>query len=195
MFDFEKLKDELFAAGKDVSDMLSEVSEKTRIKLDIRNKEDFLEKQFTGLGKAFYENETDFEEVKENYFKTIKETQEEITRLENELLATQGLVECTECGLKQNKDHSFCSGCGAKLPEIKDKTEEKEDTVMPEATSTEEVAQEPATVEEKPDNVISEGIELAKESVTAETTSTEAASTEATASVVEATTDDIKEDK
>lgn len=116
--DFGKIMDEFVAAGKDMTDKMTEVSNKTRIKIDIKNKEDFLEKQFAGLGKAFYENEPDFETAKEDYFKNINNTKSEIAALEEELKQLEGSVVCPQCGLRQNSEHKFCANCGAKLPVV-----------------------------------------------------------------------------
>ena len=48
-FDFNKLKSDIVSMGKDVGDKVSDVSAVAKVKLDIRNKESYMEKQFTEL--------------------------------------------------------------------------------------------------------------------------------------------------
>lgn len=114
-FDFEKIKDSLIVAGKEVESKAKEVSAIAKIKVDIRDKEIFLEKQYALLGKAFYNAHKD-EDVEENvYFPSIVEAEEEIVRLKNELLAAQGAFVCPSCGSKQPAGNGFCSDCGTAL--------------------------------------------------------------------------------
>ena len=57
-----------------------------------------------------------FEDVAEkDYFASIVEAQTEIAALKDELMDIQGAVTCPQCGVKQAKDNSFCSNCGASL--------------------------------------------------------------------------------
>ncbi len=49
------------SAGKDVGQKAKDVSEIAKLKMDIRSKEDFVEKQYAELGKAYYEKHKDEE--------------------------------------------------------------------------------------------------------------------------------------
>lgn len=116
-FDFklDKVKESLVNAGKEVESKAKDVSAIAKIKVDIRNKEMFLEKQYALLGKAFYEAHKD-EEVEESiYFPSITEAEIELARLQSDLLAAQGSIECPACGSKQPQDSTFCSECGGAL--------------------------------------------------------------------------------
>ena len=114
-FDLNKVKESLANAGKEVENMAKDASTVAKIKIDIHNKEVFLEKQYALLGKAFYEAHKD-EEVEESvYFPSITEALTDIAQLNADLLAAQGAVECSECGSKQPQDSAFCSACGASL--------------------------------------------------------------------------------
>ena len=114
-FDLNKVKESLISAGKEVENMAKDASAIAKIKIDIHNKEVFLEKQYALLGKAFYEAHKG-EDVEESvYFPSIEEAQVEIAQLKADLLATQGSVECSECGSKQPENSAFCSDCGASL--------------------------------------------------------------------------------
>ena len=48
-FDFNKLKSDIVSMGKDVGDKVSDASAIAKVKLDIHNKESYMEKQFTEL--------------------------------------------------------------------------------------------------------------------------------------------------
>ena len=114
-FDFGKVRETIFSAGKDVESMAKNASAIAKLKYDIRVKEDFLEKQYALLGKAYYEAHKD-EEVEEiAYFEPIAEAEEEIAKLNDELLSAQGAVICPSCGEKQTDKHAFCSSCGTEL--------------------------------------------------------------------------------
>ena len=113
--DFDKIKDSLISAGKEVESMAKDVSAVAKIKLDIHNKEVFLEKQYALLGKAFYNAHKDEDVEEKNYFPSIVEAEAELVRLNEELLTAQGAVSCSGCGSKQPAANGFCSDCGAAL--------------------------------------------------------------------------------
>ena len=116
-FDLNKVKESLVNAGKEVESMAKDASTIAKIKIDIHNKEVFLEKQFALLGKAFYEAHKDEDIEEQVYFTSIKEAEVELAQLNADLLAAQGSVECPVCGNKQPQDKAFCSDCGAALKE------------------------------------------------------------------------------
>ena len=51
---FDKLSETIVSAGKDVGQKAKDVSGIAKLKMDIRSKEDFVEKQYAELGKAYY---------------------------------------------------------------------------------------------------------------------------------------------
>ena len=115
-FDFNKVKEGLVNAGKEVESKAKDASTIAKLKYDIHNKESFIEKQYTLLGKAYFEAHKDDEEVEEKvYFPSIKEAVAELARLNEELLSVQGAAICPECGSKQDGDHAFCTNCGKPL--------------------------------------------------------------------------------
>lgn len=114
-FDLNKVKESLKSAGKEVESMAKDVSNLAKLKIDIHNKEVFIEKQFTLLGKAFYQAHKDEEVEEQVYFTSIKEAEEELAKLKAALLATKGAVACPECGSKQPEEKAFCADCGASL--------------------------------------------------------------------------------
>ncbi|MBQ6811628.1 MAG: zinc ribbon domain-containing protein [Agathobacter sp.] len=114
-FDFDKIKDGLVNAGKEMESIAKDVSAVAKIKMDIHNKEVFLEKQYALLGKAFYNAHKDEDVEEKNYFPSITEAEADLIRLNEELLAAQGSVACPSCGSKQSADNGFCSDCGTAL--------------------------------------------------------------------------------
>ncbi len=114
-FDFEAVKNTIVSAGKEVGDKAKEASSVAKIKLDIRAKEDFLQKQYAELGRMYYVAHKDEEVPEQECFASISEAIDEIKSLTDEMLVTQGAVICPKCGAKQPKDHTYCEACGEKL--------------------------------------------------------------------------------
>lgn len=115
-FDFDRLKKDIVSVGKDVGDKVSDMSSVAKVKIDIHTKEDFIEKQFTELGRAYYLAHKNEEDIPEKaFFKPIAEAEAEVARLKDELLVMQGAQVCPKCGGKVPKGNSFCSVCGQKL--------------------------------------------------------------------------------
>ena len=116
-FDLNKVKESLVSAGKEVESMAKDASAIAKIKIDIHNKEVFLEKQYALLGKAFYEAHKDEDIEEQVYFTSIKEAEVELVELNAKLMTAQGSVECPSCGSKQPQDKTYCADCGASLKE------------------------------------------------------------------------------
>ena len=125
---FDKLSETIVSAGKDVGQKAKDVSEIAKLKMDIRSKEDFVEKQYAELGKAYYEKhkEDETEETGENGEKTpeqehfflISEALSEIERMRAEVFKLQGAAECPKCGAKMPQGAAFCSNCGTKMDDM-----------------------------------------------------------------------------
>ena len=84
-FDFDKLKENIISVGKDVEEFAKDTSKLAKLKYDIHTKEDFLEKQYALLGKAFYQAHKDEDVEEKVYFPSIIEAEEELARLKDEL--------------------------------------------------------------------------------------------------------------
>ena len=148
MATWDDLKGSLFAAGRDVSQKAKEVSEIAKLKMDIHTKEDFVEKQFAILGRAYYDaNKDDVCEKDAEQFRVIKEAMDEIERMNQQMLDIQGVVLCPNCGKKSPVGTCFCSDCGAKLEDV---------VVDAEVVSEEPVVEEPAAEEVVVEEVIVE---------------------------------------
>lgn len=114
-FDLDKVKETLVNAGKEVEDKAKEASAVAKIKYEMHTKESFLEKQYALLGRAFYEAHKEEDIPEKVYFTSIIEAEEEIKRLNAELLEVQGATECPNCGNKQDADKAYCADCGTAL--------------------------------------------------------------------------------
>lgn len=149
MATWEGIKDSLFAAGRDVSQKAKEVSEVAKLKMDIRTKEEFVEKQFAALGRAYYEaNEASEKDCDAEQFAVIREALDEIERMNRQMLEIQGVVVCPNCGKKVPSDNSYCSACGAKLDDIVADAEVlSEETVEESTVSAEPIVSEPEEAE------------------------------------------------
>lgn len=116
---FDKLGESLVTAGKDVTQKAKDVSEIAKLKLDIKSKEDYVQKQYAALGLAYYEKHKDEEGIEEaEQFFLIGEAKEEIERMKAEVLRLHGSAECPKCGATMPEGATFCSSCGTKLDDI-----------------------------------------------------------------------------
>ena len=114
---FDKLSETIVSAGKDVGQKAKDVSEIAKLKMDIRSKEDFVEKQYAELGKAYYEKHKDEENAETDFF-LITEALGEIERMRAEVFKLQGATECPKCGAKMPQGAAFCSNCGTKMDDM-----------------------------------------------------------------------------
>ena len=111
----DSVKESLVSASKDVTQKAKEVSGVAKLKLDIKTKEDFVEKQYAILGHSYFDAHKDDEENAENeQFKVIKEALSEIESMKAEILKLQGAAECPNCGAKVPQDAAYCSSCGTR---------------------------------------------------------------------------------
>ena len=117
-FDFNKLKSDIVSMGKDVGDKVSDASAIAKVKLDIHNKESYMEKQFTELGRAYYLAHKNDENIPEKeFFKPIQEAEAEIESMRDQLMTLQGAESCPSCGKKQPAGHTCCGRCGEQMHE------------------------------------------------------------------------------
>ncbi len=118
---WDDIKSSLYSAGKDISKKAKDVSGVARLKMDIRAKEDYVEKQYAAIGKAYYESHKDSEEINETdaaEFRVVEEALLEIARMKAAILKIQGASECPNCHANMPEGASFCSSCGAKMDDM-----------------------------------------------------------------------------
>lgn len=114
---FDSMKETLTTAGKDVSQKAKEVSAVTKLKLEIRSKQESLDKAYIALGKRCYElhQEGNSIEPTQEEITEISTLTEEIANLNEEILKLQGSCACPQCGAILPDNTAFCNKCGAKI--------------------------------------------------------------------------------
>ncbi len=128
---FDKLGETLMTAGRDVSQKAKELSGAAKLNLDIKAKEDFVQKQYTEIGRQYYEAHKDDDSTEFEQFASIREALESIEQMRKDLLELKGAKACPQCGAKMSEDAAFCSECGASLtpaeePEVPDEEKYEE---------------------------------------------------------------------
>ncbi len=112
---FDKLGETIVSAGRDVSQKAKDISGVAKLNLDIRAKEDFVNKQYAEIGRRYYDNHKNDVPVPYEQFESIAEALESIAQMKRDLNEIKGTRECPKCGVKSADGAAFCASCGAKL--------------------------------------------------------------------------------
>lgn len=115
---FTKLGETISEAGKDVSRKAKDMTGIAKLNMDMKAKEDYINKQYAAIGKQYYELHKDDEEPLFEEMSLIREAEEEILRMEQELADLKGLKKCPSCGAAMEQEAQFCSKCGAKYESV-----------------------------------------------------------------------------
>lgn len=116
---FDKLGDTLVNAGKDVSKKAKDLSGTAKLNMDIKSKEDFIQRQYTEIGRLYYEahcKETDAEFAQQ--MAIITEAYDSISGMRDEILKIKGARVCPKCGAPVPDTAGFCGRCGAPLNQM-----------------------------------------------------------------------------
>lgn len=130
---FDKLSETLLNAGKDVGQKAKDLSDAARMTMDIRTKEDQVQKMYTAMGKAYYEAHKDDADTEDISVTQVTEALAEIEKMKKDLLSLKGVIVCPACNAEIQAEDAYCKKCGVKI--------EKEETVA-EEECTEECAEE-----------------------------------------------------
>lgn len=123
---FDKLGDTIISVSKDATQRAKDLSELARLRMEIRAKQDYLNKLYLEIGKIYYDAHKDDEEKEfKEQMLLIKDALEVLDELKQQLGQIKGTVKCTACGQDMPIEADFCSKCGTKL--VKPKKEEEED--------------------------------------------------------------------
>lgn len=123
---FDKLGDTIISVSKDATQRAKDLSELARLRMEIRAKQDYLNKLYLEIGKIYYDAHKDDEEKEfKEQMLLIKDALEVLDELKQQLDQIKGTVKCTACGQDMPIEADFCSKCGTKL--VKPKKEEEED--------------------------------------------------------------------
>ena len=95
---FDNMKETLTSAGRDVSQKAKEVSNIAKLKMDIKSKQDSLDKQYIELGKHYYEMNKEGE-VDNAGIANVSTLTNEIAALQAEILKIQGACVWPQCGM------------------------------------------------------------------------------------------------
>ena len=112
---FNKIGDTIRSTGKDVSQKAKDLSGIAKLKLDIKMKEDFVEKQYAQIGKKYFEDHKDDEILEFEEIQIIEEAIEAIKKMQLQILDLKGGKECPNCGAFSDEKAEFCSNCGEHL--------------------------------------------------------------------------------
>lgn len=111
---WDNMKETVTSAGRDVSQKAKEVSGVAKLKLDIRSKEEALNKEYITLGKRYYEMNKEGE-IADQEMSNVSTLLNEIEDLKEEVLRMQGGYSCPQCGAVLPLGTAFCSQCGTKI--------------------------------------------------------------------------------
>ena len=110
--------DNLSNSSADVVDKAKELSSVAKLKMDIRAKEDFVEKQYALIGKKYYEAHKDDDILDYEECNVIEEALSAISDMKTQLMNLKGAKKCPNCGAEVAEDASFCASCGTKLDDF-----------------------------------------------------------------------------
>ncbi len=100
--------------ARTVQERTREGWENTRLSADLYSLRSELERQYTALGKAYFNASLTGEEVPEELMASVKATYD---RIEELTAQRENCVRCPACGAYQSTDARFCSKCGRRMPE------------------------------------------------------------------------------
>ena len=84
--------------------------------MEIRSKQDYLNKLFLEIGKIYYDAHKDDEEKEfKEQMLLVKDAQEVLEELNQQLGQIKGMVKCNACGQDMPMEAEYCSKCGTKL--------------------------------------------------------------------------------
>ena len=136
---FDKLGETIVNVGKDATQKAKDLSGVAKLNLDIKAKEDYVQRQYTELGRIYYEeHKTESEVDGAEHFELIKEALEEIERMKLEIM------ELREPKPVQNAEQSLLTEQNSVVP-----AHEKVSVVVDTDPEAEDVTVEEVSEEEK----------------------------------------------
>ncbi len=98
------------------------LSEEIKIRGKISEYKEKIEEKYTEIGKEVYNQIKDGKDVSKDSITSkcdeIKISQEEISKLKEQLLAIKKVKKCVGCGAEIAIDSDFCSKCGKAQPKV-----------------------------------------------------------------------------
>ena len=129
---FDKIKKKTSDAFDYTRDKAYNISEEIRIRGLINESKEKVSNFYREIGKIVFENVKNERDLSKDEVKSqceaIMREEENIAKLETEILALKAIKKCVKCGAELDNNAEFCSKCGEKQPkmEVPEKEEEKE---------------------------------------------------------------------
>lgn len=112
---FERLGDTITFTGKQVVQKTQETADIARLNGRILSEKDKIRASFIAIGEKYYkEHENEPNEKFIEYFKTVKESNENIVLLRKKIGRVKGVDTCVFCGSEIISNSIYCSICGKK---------------------------------------------------------------------------------
>ncbi len=145
---FKQISTTVSEAGKRGLEKSKELRDTAKISMEIRDRENSIQKAYRELGKAYYQDHRNDEEPAYDQIAYIKAAFEEIGELKANKDEVRGIRRCSACGEIVPDGAAFCPKCGKRY-EGPDVTAEAE----PEETceEAEDVFKEDEKCDEEPD--------------------------------------------
>lgn len=121
---FDKISGTIISVSKDATQKAKDLSEVAKIRMDIHSKQEYISKLYQEIGKSYYEKHKDEEEPKYGQVLLIKEAEEVIGELKEQLNLIKGTQKCPRCDNEMPIDAEFCSKCGTKLNVVVEESED-----------------------------------------------------------------------
>jgi len=113
----ENLGKKVGEAAQAVTKKSSELVEVTKLNANISSEEDKINKLYTQIGKAVYENfhqTGNAPDIVKEACEQIAAHQENIRALKEKIAEVKGIKSCINCGAEMERPQLFCSRCGTK---------------------------------------------------------------------------------
>ena len=135
---FNKLSETLVNASREMSQRAKDLSGTAKLTLDIRSKEDQVQRLYAEIGRQYAEEHKEDDPAAYEEMEQIKELLTAIEAMKKELLDLKGAKVCPRCGKEVQTADAYCKCCGAKIED----DEIVVDAVVKEAPETSEEAVE-----------------------------------------------------
>lgn len=133
-----KIGETITETGKDVTQKVTDLTEITKLRMDIRNKEDFVRRQYAEIGKQYYEMHKDDAQPLFAEITLITETLQKIEELRSGIAERKGKKLCPVCSAPNDADALYCNKCGNKCEFVYAEDEEDFD-LAGDATPAEDI--------------------------------------------------------
>lgn len=116
---FNKIGDVVSDASRNVNEKTKNISDTSNLKRKILYEEERIMEIFTDIGKTYYLNPENVEEMKA-FCDDINTRKRRIKKMKFELQGLKGVKICPNCQSEVQEKFQFCGVCGAKLPSSED---------------------------------------------------------------------------